>query len=143
MLSLYDARLRLLSGVSRLSSERVALSNAAGRVLAEDVVARDPLPRFDYSAMDGYALLSAALDGNPPFALPVVGETSAGTEPRPLAPGTTCRIFTGAPLPPNADAVVMQESVRRDGAVVHFDDRPKTGQHVRRAGEDLVRGATA
>jgi molybdopterin molybdotransferase len=143
MLSFDDARLRLLSGVTRLSSERVALSNAAGRVLAEDVAARDPLPRFDYSAMDGYALLSSALDGDPPFAVPVVGETSAGTEPRPLAPGSACRIFTGAPLPANADAVLMQESVRRDGATIRFDVRPKVGQHVRRAGEDLARGATA
>src|SRR5580704_9715665 len=95
MLSFDDARLRLLSGVARLSPERVPLSEAAGRVLAEDLVARDPLPRFDNSAMDGYAVSAESLDGEPPFALPVAGESSAGKPPSLLAPGSACRIFTG------------------------------------------------
>jgi len=143
MLSFDEARLRLLSGVPRLSPERVPLSEAAGRVLAEDLVAGDPLPRFDHSAMDGYAVSAAALVGEPPFALPLDGESSAGKAPSPLVPGTACRIFTGAPLPGGADAVVMQEAVRREGDTIHLDARPAAGQHVRRAGEDLARGATA
>jgi molybdopterin molybdotransferase len=143
MLSFDDARLRLLSGVARLSPERVPLSEAAGRVLAEDLVARDPLPRFDNSAMDGYAVSAESLDGEPPFALPVAGESSAGKPPSLLAPGSACRIFTGAPLPGGANTVVVQEAVRREGEMIRFDARPTAGQHVRRAGEDLARGAIA
>ncbi len=143
MLSFDDARVRLLSGVPRLSPERVPLSDAAGRVLAEDLVARDPLPRFDHSAMDGYAVSAATLVGEPPFVLPVAGESSAGRPPQPLAGASACRIFTGAPLPGGADAVVMQEAVVREGDTIRFDARPASGQHVRRAGEDLAQGATA
>jgi len=143
MLSFDEARARLLSGVSRLSPERAPLPEATGRVLAEDIVAREPLPRFDHSAMDGYAVVAAALDGQPPFVLPVTGESSAGKQPSPLSPGSACRIFTGAPLPANADAVLMQESVHREGTFIRFEARPRPGQHVRRAGEDLACGAVA
>ncbi len=143
MLSFDEARQKLLSGIRRLSTERVSLAEASGRVLAENVVARDPLPRFDHSAMDGYALASAALEGVPPWVLPIASESSAGADPPALAYGTACRIFTGARMPDGANAVVMQERAHRDGDRVRLDARLEPGQHVRRKGEDLARGAIA
>jgi molybdopterin molybdotransferase len=143
MLSFEEARHQLLSGVSRLAAERLALGAAAGRVLAQDLVAREPLPPFDHSAMDGYALDAARLPGEPPWRLEVVGESSAGAEPPSVPPGAVCRIFTGARMPANADAVVMQESARRDGRFVCIEVRPTSRQHVRRRGEDLAAGAVA
>ncbi len=143
MLSFDEARLRLLSGVVRLSAERVPLTAAGGRVLAQDVVARDPLPRFDHSAMDGYALSTADLEGEPPWVLPVIGESGAGADPPSLAPGSACRIFTGARMPTRSNAVVMQEHAHREGAAIQLRERPLRAQHVRLEGEDLARGATA
>ncbi len=143
LLSFDEARLRLLSGVARLSAERISLSNAVGRVLAQDLVARDPLPRFDHSAMDGYALATSGLVGKPPWFLPVQGESSAGSDPPAVAPGTACRIFTGARMPVGANAVVMQERVHREESTIRIDARPPSGQHVRCEGEDLGRGAVA
>ena len=143
MLSFDEARHDLLSAVPRLSAERVSLEEAVGRVLAKDIVARDPLPRFDHSAMDGYALVTAALEGEAPWVLQVAGESSAGAASPAVAPGTACRIFTGARMPSHADAVVMQESANREGDAIRLDARPAPGQHVRREGEDLARGAVA
>jgi molybdopterin molybdotransferase len=143
MLLFDEARARLLSDVRRVSSERVSLAEAAGRVLAENLLARDPLPPFDNSAMDGYAVATEDLEGPGPWRLDVVAESSAGKEAPALAKAAACRIFTGAPLPPRADAVVMQEHVVRDGSAVRFNAKPKAHQHVRRAGEDLARGAVA
>jgi|CZKU01.1.fsa_nt_gi molybdopterin molybdotransferase len=143
MLSFDEARRQLLSRAFAVASERVSLGSAAGRVIAGDVVARHPLPGFDYSAMDGYAVATADFGPEPPWSLPVISESAAGRGLEALAPGSACRIFTGAPMPSNADAVVMQEHVRREGAVIATDARPRPGQHVRRAGEDLARGAIA
>jgi molybdopterin molybdotransferase len=149
MLSFDEALQRLLSRAVRVSSERVPLGEAAGRVLALDVVAREPLPGFDHSAMDGYAVDSTDFAGEPPWVLPVVGESAAGRDAPVLAKGTACRIFTGAPLPVNADAVVMQEYARRehrarDVVVIEaVEARPGRGRHVRRTGEDIARHAIA
>ncbi len=143
MLSFDEARHRLLSGVARLSAERVAAADAIGRVLAQDLVARHPLPPFDHSAMDGYALDAGGLEGQPPWRLEVVGESTAGAEPPALAPGTVCRIFTGARTPAGADTVVMQEGVHREGSVAVIHGRPTPGQHVRHRGEDLAAGGLA
>jgi len=143
MLSVEQARARLLSSVVRLSTERVALSESAFRTLAEDLVAESALPPFDCSAMDGYAVAAADARGGPPFTLAVAGEAPAGTAPPPLEPGTACRIFTGAPLPLGANAVIMQERVTRTPNAIQIDVAPVRGQHVRRAGEDLARGAVA
>lgn len=93
--------------------------------------------------MDGYALNQATLMGEPPWVVPVVGESSAGAQPPTVTPGTACRIFTGAPMPGKADAVVMQEVVHREGDAIRIDVRPVPGQHVRREGEDLARGSIA
>jgi molybdopterin molybdotransferase len=138
-----EARTALLSEVIRVSGERVRLAEAAGRVLAEDLVARDPLPRFDHSAMDGYAVATADLSGDGPWELPVSDESRAGAEAAPLREHTACRVSTGAPIPERADAVIPQELVHRDEGIIRFADRPKAGQHVRRAGEDVARGASA
>jgi molybdopterin molybdotransferase len=143
LLSFDEARVRILTGVRVLASERVPLVDAAGRVLAEDLVAPSQLPPFDYSAMDGYALSTSDVEGNGPWALPVIGESSAGRPAGPLARLSACRIFTGAPIPPGADAVVMQEKVQRDGESIRLSEPVKPGQHIRRAGEDLERGAVA
>lgn len=143
MLSFDEARARILSDVPRVDVETVPLARAAGRVLARDLDAETPLPRFDHSAMDGYAVATADLDGDGPWTLPVIGESAAGAGSRSLALGAACRIFTGAPIPTRADAVVMQENVRRDGDAIVFDARPRAMQHVRRTGEDMREGVRA
>ena len=121
-------------------TERVPLAEAAGRVLAEDARAREPLPRFDSAAMDGYAVRRVELVGPGPWRLPVVGRVAAGA-PAPAALGGAVRILTGAPVPAGFDAVVMQEHVRRDGDAILLDARPAAGRNIRRTGEDLAAGA--
>jgi molybdopterin molybdotransferase len=143
LLGFEEARARLLSHVRRLGPERVAVAETAGRVLAEDLLARDPLPPFDHSAMDGYAVAISDLTGGGPWVLDVAGESSAGREAPWLARGAACRIFTGAAVPERADAVVMQENATREGDVVRLSARPQPGQHIRRAGEDLAAGSVA
>ncbi|MEO8177489.1 MAG: gephyrin-like molybdotransferase Glp [Deltaproteobacteria bacterium] len=143
MLPFAEARERILQGVSRLGSERVPLRTAAGRVLAEDVRASEPLPRFDYSAMDGYALGSADVTATGPWVLPLHGESRAGAPLARLEPGTICRIFTGAALPPGADAVVASEDAEEHDGRVELAVAPRPGQHVRRRGEDLAQGELA
>jgi molybdopterin molybdotransferase len=143
MLTLDEARSRLLAGAKRTGLERAPLVLARGRVLAEDLTAPGSLPPFSASAMDGYAVACADFQGEGPWELPVVGESQTGHPAPPLSPGTACRIFTGAELPAGADAVVMQENVTRSGDRARFGDRPVTGAHVRRKGEDLVEGTLA
>ncbi len=124
-----------------LAAEDVALAEAHGRVLTESIRARRDQPATDISMMDGYALRAA--EASTP--LRVAGEVAAGDAPwsRTLAAGEAARIFTGAPVPPGADAVVMQEHCRRDGAVVRVLQPVKSGQHIRRRGEELTAGAEA
>jgi molybdopterin molybdotransferase len=143
LLSFDQARSSILSDVPKLGTERVLVRDAVGRVLADDLVAAEPLPRFDNSAMDGYAVSTGDFPGEGPWSLDVAGESTAGAEPSWLARGAACRIFTGAAVPEGADAVVMQEHVTREGDEVRFTSRPKPGQNVRRAGEDLARDAVA
>jgi molybdopterin molybdotransferase len=138
-----EARSHLLTGARPVTAERVPLVEAAGRVLAADLIGRQPLPPFDHSAMDGYAVSTADLSGEPPWTLPVLGESTAGKDAPRLAPGTSCRIFTGAPLPGRADAVLMQEHVTRSADGIRFEARPRPGQNVRRTGEDLAGGVVA
>lgn len=117
------------------------LGQATGRVLAGEAVATTPLPAFDNSAMDGYAVRVADLRGDGPWRLPVGGRIAAG-DPGDLRvePGEAARIFTGAPVPSWADAVVMQEHVRRDGESIVLEVRPRVGLNIRRVGEDLCAG---
>lgn len=141
MLTISEALAQILPAFTPRGTERVGLADAAGRILAEDVSARWDLPPFDNSAMDGYAV-AAATAAAAPATLPVSGESRAGGGmPEPLAAGAAMRIFTGAPLPPGADAVVMQEDTRREGERVVIEAAPRAGQHVRRRGEDLAAGA--
>jgi molybdopterin molybdotransferase len=143
VISFDEALARVLGGAAPVGAERVALEAASGRVLAEDVAAPAPMPPFDYSAMDGWAIATADVEGVGPWTLPARGESAAGRDLPAFTRGTTCRIFTGARLPDGCDAVVMQEIVERDGDRVTLRERPKPGAHVRRRGEDLREGAVA
>ncbi|MBC7598894.1 MAG: molybdopterin molybdotransferase MoeA, partial [Polaromonas sp.] len=133
------ARALPLDGVQTLST-----FDADGRVLAEDVVSALQVPPEDNSSMDGYAVRSAELaDGA--AVLRVSQRIAAGGNGEALATGTVARIFTGAPIPEGADAVVMQEDceILADRAgFVRVTQTPRPGQWIRRAGEDVTRGAT-
>jgi len=121
-------------------TEQVALADALGRVLGEDLHAPNDVPAWDNSAMDGYALRASDLPGNGGV-LPLGGRIAAGNAAQtPLAPGQAVRIFTGAPLPPGADTVVAQEDCRVDAAGVWLPP-VKLGAHVRKKGEELGRGS--
>ncbi len=116
MISVDDARDRILSGLHPMPAEIVALANAWNRVTAEPVIARLTQPPADVSAMDGYALRAA--DGVLRATLRVVGEAPAG---HPFAgsigPGQAVRLFTGSVVPPGADAILLQEDADRTGDI--------------------------
>lgn len=117
----------------------VPLGEALGRTLAEPVEASQPLPPFNQSAMDGYAV--SAGDGlTSGAALPVVGRIAAGEDGFFLPPGAAMRIFTGAALPRGADAVVMQENVACDGGRIVLARMVTPGDNIRRYGEDVAAG---
>ncbi|UQA55934.1 gephyrin-like molybdotransferase Glp [Polyangium aurulentum] len=144
MLSYREALERLLGSARAVGAERVSVDASAGRVLAEDLVARAPMPAFDHSSMDGYAVRAADFRGQGPWEMPVEGESAAGGElPGELRSGATCRIFTGARLPPGADAVLLQENVDRRGDVIVVREAPAPAAWVRRRGADLAEGAVA
>src|SRR4051812_8921861 len=92
MLPFADALQRIIESAPLLSCERVELGLGVGRVLAEDLTARAPLPGFDYSAMDGYAVAQRSFTGAGPWSLPVIGESRAGALAAPLVAGSACRI---------------------------------------------------
>ncbi len=121
-------------------SEWVPLSEARGRVLAEPVHALWPMPAWDNSAMDGYALRAADLPAEGGW-LPLAGRIAAGDVALdPLPAGHAVRIFTGAPLPPGADSVVAQEQAREEGGAVHLEP-VQLGAHVRHRGEEFAAGS--
>ena len=126
-------------------TETVDLTHADGRILATTLIAPLPLPPFDNSAVDGYAVRSADLAGNQEHTLPVVGRIAAGASAAdPIAPGHAMRIFTGAPMPQGADTVFMQEDVRVDTAgKVVLPAGLKPGANTRPAGEDVSEGHRA
>lgn len=126
-------------------TEAVGLDSALGCVLARAVRSRSMAPAFDNAAMDGYAVATSALSETGPWVLRVVARVPAGQETTVSLAGAVAvaaRIFTGAPIPHGADAVVMQEDVRRDADVIHLSRRPAPGLNIRRAGSDIARGAT-
>jgi molybdopterin molybdotransferase len=137
LLTLEEAHERLLKHARLLPAEPVAVSEAAGRVTAEDVQARVDLPPFASSAMDGFAVRSADLPG----ALRVVGESAAG---QPFAatiePGCTVAISTGAVVPDGADAVVPIENVNQRDNTVEMSEVTSPGAHVRPRGGDISTG---
>lgn len=140
MLEFDIAQSQLATAGSRPAvSEQCHLSQAAGRVLAQDVVATLDAPPADNSAMDGYAIRCA--DYAPGVALPVQQRCYAGQAPLPLAPGHATRLFTGSLIPAGADAVVMQEDCREADGRVEILSAPEPGRHIRRRGEDIAAGA--
>ncbi len=140
MITVEEARERLLNAFAPLPAEVAGLDAAAGRVLAADVAARRDQPPVAVSAMDGYAVRAADVAA-PPARLAVTGTSAAG-EPfaGPLGPGEAVRIYTGAAVPDGADAVVMQEDTERDGATVTVNDSVGAGRSVRPAGLDFAAG---
>src|SRR5206468_9394432 len=121
------------------ASRRVSLSHALNCFAAEDYVSSLPLPNFENSAMDGYAVVASASGVGK--RLRVIGEQPAGLDRKLLvSPGEAIRIFTGAPMPAGADAVVMQEDVTREGTEILLNVDVHTGDFVRRRGCDLAEG---
>mgnify|MGYP003605365108 FL=1 len=138
-----DALARLLAAAAPLGrTEIVDTFDADGRVLAQELVSALHVPPQDNSSMDGYAVRAADVRAAG-VELPVTQRIAAGHAGGPLAPGSAARIFTGAPMPAGADAVVMQEDTQAldDGARVRLNVVPTPGQWVRAAGEDVTRGA--
>ena len=122
-------------------TEPVSLMQTKGRILAEPVRASAIAPPFDNAAMDGYAVDTAGFTGDGPWTLTVADRVPAGVTPGVAISGNTAaRIFTGAPLPPGADAVIRQEDACGTGDKVTFDQRPKRGLNVRLAGSDMQPG---
>lgn len=125
-------------------TETVPLTGADTRVLAADLIAPLPLPPFDNSAVDGYAVRHADVAATGETALNVRDRVAAGHEAlRPLGQKEAARIFTGAPMPANADTVFMQEDCKVDGNTVFVPAGLKTGANRRLAGEDVAKGAVA
>ncbi len=122
-------------------AQSISTFDADGRVLAEDLVSPLDVPGHDNSAMDGYALRVADLAGTD--TLSVNQRIPAGSQGQALAPLSAARIFTGAPVPPGADAVVMQEATEAlpEAGQVRVLSAPEPGQWIRRRGEDVARGA--
>ncbi len=143
VISLAEARARVLEQCPALSIDHVPLAEALGCVTAEVIVAREAVPAFANTAMDGYAVRSVDITGAP-VRLAVVGTLSAGSAPpdHPLVAGETLRIMTGAPMPSGADAVIMVEQTQAGdgGTTVTIQVPAKPGDHVRRAGEDVSIG---
>ena len=122
LLSVADALARILAGADPMETEAVGLLDADGRVLAGPLTARRTQPPFDVSAMDGFAI-RAADAATLPAELRIIGEAAAGHGFRgAVAPGEAVRIFTGAPVPEGADAIVIQENTEFDGATVRIVD---------------------
>lgn len=139
MISVEEARARILADLRPASIETVALAAAWNRVLAAPVTARLTQPPADVSAMDGYALRAA--DGAMQATLEVIGAAPAG---HPFAgrvgPGQAVRLFTGSVIPAGADGIVIQEDVTRDGDLITIREAVTAGRHIRRAGQDFAAG---
>lgn len=138
LLTVEDARAAMLAAVTALPAGPVPLIEADGRWLAEAIVAGRDQPPFDASAMDGWAVHTADLGAGP---LRIIGESAAGRgREAPLGTGETVRIFTGAPLPPGADRVVIQEEASRDGDRLTVHAATDAPSWVRARGADYVVG---
>jgi molybdopterin molybdotransferase len=139
-----DAARAIVEQCAPLAAERRALREALDLVLAEDVVSPIDLPPWDNSAMDGYAVRAADVAGPPPVELAVIETVPAGAFPTtPLGSGQATRIYTGAPLPENADSVIRQEDTESgDPAHVVIRNTRDAGKNVRWRGEDIRKGAT-
>ena len=137
-----EALVELLAYAAPLHQEEtVSTFDADGRILAQDLVASLDVPAHDNSSMDGYAVRCADWI-NPSTPLKVNQRIAAGSSGEALGPGCAARIFTGAPVPKGADAIVMQEDCLPDGAQVRLASQPTVGQWIRRCGEDVTSGRT-
>ncbi len=140
LLSVDEALERLLAQVEpQLRIETIPTIDACGRVLAEDQISSIAVPAFDNSAMDGYALHVPDF-ANMPAQYPVVQRIAAGDTGVALQAGEAARIFTGAPVPPGCNAVVMQEDCVIEQGALRVSSQVRANQHIRRAGEDIQVG---
>jgi molybdopterin molybdotransferase len=134
-----EARKKILETVRPLPVRKLSISKSLDFFAAEDHFARLPLPTFDNSAMDGYAVVASSCKKGQ--RLRVIGEQPAGRDKQLcISRGETVRIFTGAPVPAGADAIVMQEDVTRDGDEIIINVAVEAGEFVRRRGCDLAEG---
>jgi molybdopterin molybdotransferase len=140
MLSVRDAHARVITAFEALPAETISVADAAGRVLAQSPQARLTQPPADLSAMDGYAVRAEDVAAAP-TTLTLVGQAPAGgSYDHALKPGEAVRIFTGAPLPMGADAIVIQEDTKADGKKITILEAPRIGRHIRKAGLDFAAG---
>lgn len=144
MISVEQALAAILAQIKPLGTERVVISDSLDRVLAEDIIAPCNVPPFDNSGMDGYAVRHADIGGacpERPVKLKIASDLPAGyTAAAPLKPGEAIRIMTGAPVPKEADTVIMQEDTTAEASVVTILQESKKGTNIRRAGEDIKKG---
>jgi molybdopterin molybdotransferase len=141
LLAYHEAIEQLTSSVAALGNvvDKPLLQTQAA-VLAESIESGIDVPGCAMSSMDGYAINTADLAASGETSLPLSQRIAAGTVGAPLATGTAARIFTGAPIPDGADAVIMQEKVDADDHEIRFDSRPTSGNNIRPAGNDIQRG---
>ena len=145
LISLEDVRRNILERISVLPAEEVDLADASGRTLASSVTSADAIPPFDNTAMDGFVVRYedlAEANENQPVTLPVTGIIEAGMPgDQPLGSGEAMRIYTGAVIPPGGTAVIPFEICEQNGRdSVTFVKPAKSGQHIRRQGEDVAKG---
>jgi|Deesub1362A_J573_1020465.scaffolds.fasta_scaffold03606_5 molybdopterin molybdotransferase len=141
MISYEKARQLVFKSAITLPTERVFLSEALGRIIAQDVKAPHPLPPFNNSAMDGFALRSEDVKGKPPFKLQILGEEPAGRIfEKEVFSGRAVKIMTGAPLPKGADAVIPIEEVREEEGSIVIEREVEKWENVRFSGEDVKEG---
>ena len=146
MVTAGEALKTILAQIEPKGLEKVPIEAALGRILAEDIVARRSNPPMDNSAMDGYAVIAADIQSatpENPVKLVVIENVAAGAVARKtLKSNQAIRIMTGAPIPPGADAVLMQEDTEKNGASILAKDKAHIGENIRLAGEDVKAGET-
>ena len=143
LLAYDDALTQLTGGVEAIAKiDQLPLREALGRVLAEGIDAHIDVPGCAMSAMDGYAINTADLAASGTTCLPLTQRIAAGSVAETLVAGSAARIFTGAPVPAGADAVIMQEQVEVGDEGISFTSRPLSGSNIRPTGNDIQRGVT-
>lgn len=144
MIPLAEARAYVLSKCAPLSATTIPIDDALGLVIADDIAAQGPIPPFDNTAMDGFAIRAADV-ANAPVALEMIGTVAAGAAPEmTVQDGQAVRIMTGAPIPTGADAVVMVEltTMADDLSSVEVHEAVPVGNHIRPTGDDVQSGDT-
>ena len=141
-----EARKIILEKIKVQGTEKVSISEALGRILSEDIIARRNNPPMDNSAMDGYALKAKDIElatSENPIKLEIIEDLAAGYSPKmTIQSGQAVRIMTGAPIPEGADAVIMQEDTERNGNSVQVKDKAEIRENIRDSGEDVREGET-